>query len=223
VTAVATYWMPNPLTRDEAVYTAERENDLVRRCRHGDTAAFQAIYQKYRAQIFRVVSRTVLNQADREEVTQDVFLQVFKSLSSFQGSAKLSTWIHRVAVNVTLQHLRKKRSRIKLLFSKDTQHEATDRLPSPAASSPEERYAQKERQAAVEQALAKLSEKKRVALVLHDFEGLPAKEIAEIVSSPVLTVRTRVFYARKEFYERLASEPAFGDFSLSAGKSEGGS
>ena len=214
MTAVATYWMPEALDRANAAGPRDTEQQLARRCLEGESSAFQTIYHRYRAQVFRVVSRMVLNQADREEVTQDVFLQVFKSLPSFQGSAKLSTWIHRVAVNVTLQHLRKKRSRIKLLFSTEMHNQTADRIPSPAATSPEERYAQKEKQAAVERALARLSDKKRAALILHDFEGLPAKEIADIVGAPVLTVRTRVFYARKEFYERLACEPSFGDFPM---------
>lgn len=216
MTAVATYWMPNTLSREDAASTADADQQLVRQCREGDASAFQGIYFRYRNQVFRVVSRMVLNQADREEVTQDVFLQVFKSLPSFQGSAKLSTWIHRVAVNVTLQHLRKKRSRIKLLFSTETNDPNAERIPSPPTTSPEERYAQKEKQVAVERALAKLSDKKRLALVLHDFEGLAAGEIAEIVGAPVLTVRTRVFYARKEFYERLANDPCFGDFPMAS-------
>ncbi len=154
------------------------------------------------------------NTADQEEVTQEVFLQVFRSLSSFKGTAKLSTWIHRITMNVVLQHIRRKKSRVRLHLEGDVFERVATSLNGSMSTTPEERAIQGERRLVVERTLLMLSEKKRVALVLHDFEGLPAKEISQIVGAPVLTVRTRIFYARREFYQRLASEPAFADIHL---------
>lgn len=187
---------------------AESEDDslLVKRCCSGEATAWREVYQRHKLQVYRVVARMVLSDADRDEVVQDVFLHVFKSLPSFRGSSKLSTWVHRVALNVVLQHLRGKRSRIRLDFVGDG--ELPGGRPSDS-DNPESEALLRERQAAVTRSLGKLSPKKRAVLVLHDFEGLAGKEIAEIVGAPLFTVRTRLFYARQEFYGLLAMESAF--------------
>jgi len=194
------------------------ETELIARCRAGDAAAFRELYQLHRSAVYGVVARMISNEADREEVLQDVFLQIFKSLDSFRGSAKLSTWAHRVAVNVTLQYIRRKGRRIRLHLREVTP-EATV---APNGSeieveSPESEAMRRERQAAVQRALDTLAPKKRIALVLADFEGKSSKEIAKIVGAPSLTVRTRLFYARKEFYAQLAREPAFAGVDLKGG------
>ncbi|MCP4606786.1 MAG: RNA polymerase sigma factor [Proteobacteria bacterium] len=214
MTAVATQFMNKtiPLTRGASSFSEDTE--LLNRCRAGDAVAFREIYVRHRASVFRIVARTLINTADQEEVTQDVFLQVFLSLSRFKGEAKLSTWIHRVAINVVLQHLRRKRSRIKMQLDVNISDRPQERPGSYVAATPEDRAIQRERRLAVERTLRSLSDKKRIAFVLHDFEGLPAKEISKIVEAPVLTVRTRIFYARKEFYKRLSEEPAFTNIPL---------
>jgi RNA polymerase sigma-70 factor (ECF subfamily) len=194
------------------------ETDLVARCRAGEPSAFRELYQLHRSAVYGVVARMISNEADREEVVQDVFLQIFKSLDNFRGSAKLSTWAHRVAVNVTLQHIRRKGRRVKLHL-REVVPEATaaPNGSAIAAASPEGEAIRHERQQAVQRALETLSPKKRIALVLADFEGKSSKEIAAIVGAPALTVRTRLFYARKEFYSQLANEPAFADVDLEGG------
>lgn len=217
MTTAATYCMEKTFALSGRTSSAVEDLELLDRCRAGDADAFREIYGQHKVTVYRVVSRMISIPADQEEVMQDVFLQVFRSLRSFRGSARLSTWIHRIAVNVILQHIRRKKSRIQLHF--DT-HENLEKSPVAAPfsleSSPENHLESMERRQAVERSLSGLSAKKRVALVLHDFEGLQAKEISEIVGAPILTVRTRVFYARREFYSRLADEPAFADVVLEA-------
>jgi RNA polymerase sigma-70 factor (ECF subfamily) len=195
------------------------EAELVARCREGDASALREVYQLNRAAVYGVVARMISNEADREEVVQDVFLQIFKSIGNFQGNAKLSTWAHRVAVNVTLQHIRRKGRRIRLhLREVVPEPNAAPNGSAVESSSPEGEAIRRERQQAVQRALETLSPKKRIALVLADFEGRSSKEIAAIVGAPALTVRTRLFYARKEFYAQLAKEPAFADVDLKGGE-----
>lgn len=210
------------LMEDTSLPVSEAVNDpetkLIAACRAGDAAAFREVYQLHRSAVYGIVARMISNEADREEVVQDVFLQVFKSLDNFRGSAKLSTWIHRVAVNVTLQHIRRKGRRVRLHL-RETVPEAVS-APNGAAlmtESPEGEAMRHERQRAVQRALDSLAPKKRVALVLADFQGLSSKEIAAIVGAPALTVRTRLFYARKEFYAQLSREPAFAEIDLRGG------
>jgi RNA polymerase sigma-70 factor (ECF subfamily) len=210
------------LMEDISLPVSEAANDpeakLIAACKAGDAGAFREIYQLHRSSVYGVVARMISNEADREEVVQDVFLQVFKSLQNFRGSAKLSTWIHRVAVNVTLQHIRRKGRRVRLHL-RESVPEAVS-APNGTAlmtDSPEGEAMRHERQRAVERALDCLAPKKRAALVLADFQGLSSKEIAAIVGAPALTVRTRLFYARKEFYAQLSREPAFAEIDLKGG------
>ena len=214
MTAVATYLMNEriPLARKKSL---SEDTALLARCRAQDASAFRELYRQNRTRVFCVISRMVTNNADREEITQEVFLQIFRSLKNFKGTAKLSTWIHRITINVTLQYIRRKRSRIRLHMDSDVgERTQPDKV---ALDSPEDRAIQGEQRKAVERALAALSPKKRAVLVLADFEGMKAAQIAKIVGAPVLTVRTRLFYARRDFYQHLENEPACADLDIGQG------
>jgi RNA polymerase sigma-70 factor (ECF subfamily) len=138
---------------------------------------------------------------DVEDLVQEVFVQVHKSLGGFRREAQLGTWIYRIAVNVVLMHRRALRSRPALVAPLDTS------LPD-GGDQPDERLARGRRIAALYRLLDAMSEKKRTVYVLHELEGLTPAEIAKVVGAPVLTVRTRLFYARRTLLAQLAGEPA---------------
>jgi RNA polymerase sigma-70 factor (ECF subfamily) len=177
---------------------------LIARAREGDTAAFRQIFQQHRQDVSRIVHRMLGPSADVEDVVQEVFLNVYRSLPSFRGESKFSTWLYRLSTNVTRMHLRRGRSRPRFA---DVEVPEAPRDSAPP-DGPLEQIERAERVRALYRLLDRLSDKKREVLVLHDLEGVPAKEIAEIASIPVLTVRTRLFYARKELYAALAEEPS---------------
>ena len=131
---------------------------------------------------------------------QEVFIEVFRSIARFRGDAKVTTWLYRVCVNVALQRLRKRKRRAEV-SSEEVAERAPDlrapRRPSATSTSAAASHA-------VYRILDELSPKKRVVFILHEIEGREPKEIAGIVGAPVLTVRTRLHYARKEFYARAA-------------------
>lgn len=174
----------------------------VRRAMAGDTRAFGELYQLHRRDVARLVARLLGPRSDLEDVIQDVFVQVFRSLPGFRGESRFSTWLHRVTVNVTLMHLRAARSRPQ--FSPDPPVENT----AGEQESPFDGVARNERLRALYRILDRLSEKKRTVFILHELEGVPAGEIAKMVGAPVLTVRTRLFYARREVYAAMANDPA---------------
>lgn len=174
--------------------------ELVNRARTGDLVAFRELFQKHRPDVTRLVFRLMGRTADLEDITQDVFLQVYRSLPDFRGDAKFSTWLHRVTVNVVLMARRSARSRPSLVFEEP---EAYD-----AELLPDEDAARRERLRAFARCIDKLAEKKRTAFLLHDVEGVAAVEVATMVGAPVLTVRTRLFYARKELAEHMRDEPS---------------
>lgn len=177
---------------------------LIARAQEGDTAAFRQIFVRHRDTVSRIVYRMIGPSPDVEDVVQDVFLNVYRSLPSFRGDSKFSTWLYRLATNVTRMHLRRGRSRPK--FS-DVEVPEAPRDHEPQLL-PDQQVEQADRVRALYRLLEGLSEKKREVLVLHDLEGVPAKEIAETLEIPVLTVRTRLFYARKELYAALADDPS---------------
>jgi RNA polymerase sigma-70 factor, ECF subfamily len=214
MTTAATFIMNEMISLPEAKHSPTADTELVERAQSGESIAFRQIYQQHRGAVYRVVARMIINEADREEIAQEVFLQVFRSLPKFRGTAKLSTWIHRVALNVVLQHIRRKKSRIRLLFASATTEHNQQTVELPDSKTPEDHAIQQDRRVAVERTLETLSAKKRAVLVLHDFEGFPAREVGEIVGCPTLTVRTRLFYARREFYDQLAKEPACAGFQF---------
>lgn len=187
-------------------------DDIVTACQAGDETAFRNLYLAHRSEVHRIIYRLLGPAGDVEDVIQEVFIQVHRSIGNFRGQSKFSTWLHRVAVNVALQHLRRKRATV---VSK-----SDDRVEERAAeeggqASPSESLETQERLQAVYRALDQISPKKRAVLVMHDMQGLSAQKIAELVGSPVFTVRTRLFYARREFYRRIVGDPAFaGDISM---------
>lgn len=178
---------------------------LIRHAQDGDQAAFEALFLRHRGDVTRLVFRLLGPSPDVEDVVQDVFVHVYRSLPSFRGEAKFSTWLYRLTTNVVRMHLRRGRSRPR--FADVTVPEQT--APDGAfGDGPDTAAERGERLRALHRVIARLSDKKRTVLVLHDLEGLSAKEIAGIVEAPVLTVRTRLFYARKELYSALGAEPA---------------
>jgi RNA polymerase sigma-70 factor, ECF subfamily len=197
--------------RDDVVHLADKE--IAARSAAGDAAAFRELYARHRQPVFAVVARMIAGDADREELLQEIFMQVYLSLGRFRGDAKLSTWIHRIAVNVTLQHIRRKGRRVRLHLAEDRPAEEAPSDLTATAPNPEDDAVLRDRRAAVERALLALSPKKRVVLVLSDFEERSSQEVAQIVRASSLTVRTRLFYARKEFYRALAREAAFADLA----------
>lgn len=187
---------------------------LVERARTGDRGAFTELFRRHRRDVARLVFRMMGPRCEVDDLVQDVFLQVHRSLAEFRGQARFSTWLHRVTVNVVLMARRSARSRP--VFSGEAI--AEEREVSPALRPDED--AQRRMQASAFQALIdKLAEKKRTVFILHELEGLSPAEIGEIVGAPVLTVRTRLFYARRELEEAMRADPRLAHLAALGGAS----
>jgi RNA polymerase sigma-70 factor, ECF subfamily len=178
--------------------------DVVERARGGEAAAFRELYARHHRQVARQLVFLVPKE-ELEDVLQDVFVEVFRSIRRFEGKSAFSTWLYRVAVHVAMKSRRKRaRSRMDLV---DDVPEGVDEKPLQIEVS-----LSAERQARVEAHLAKLSPKKRAVLVMHDIQGIEASRIAEILDTNVLTVRTRLFYARRELEALAKGDPALAEF-----------
>lgn len=166
------------------------------------TAANVDFDKLYREQAGRVhgAIRAVLGPTDEiEDVVQVAFMEVHRSLARFEGRSKLSTWVYRIAVNVALQHIRKKKRQRWLVLGFTGEEFGR----SPAKLNQVNRLEDRQVLTHVFDAVARLSEKKRIVWTLHEIEGLSPQDISEILSIPFNTVRSRLLSSRRELMALL--------------------
>ena len=190
--------MGNAVTR-RSYTTAE----LLVACQARERQAQSEFYLKYRGEVARTVYKVLGPDADMEDVIQDVFIEVFRCIHKFEGKAKVTTWLYRVCVNVALQRLRKRKRRPEGYQLPEEEQ--------PNYETPLRKLERKENNRKVYEILDTIAPKKRVVFVLHEIMGLQSREISELVQSNVLTVRTRLHYARKEFYKKLLETELFAE------------
>lgn len=179
------------------------ERELIRRCRAGARDAQEQLYAQHRRQVAATLYRVLNNRTDLDDLVQEVFVIAFRGLDAFRGEARLSTWLHRICVNVALGAIRQRKRRPPPVLSPQPIDESTH-APD---ETPEEALTRTRARDRVYRVLASLPAKKRIVLYLHEIEGLDLKEIAYAVDAHPVTVRTRLYYARKEFYALLAEQP----------------
>lgn len=187
----------------------DEDEDLVGAARRGDQAAFTKLFERHHGRVFAMCSRLLRGRAEIEDAVQQTFLEAWRSLHRFEGRARFSTWVTRIAIHTCLGF----RRRLRRLLLSDTADEQADRA-SPWASppmAPDEGAAHYDRRRAVAEVLSRIGAKKRVVFVLAELEGMTAPEMAAILDIPDATVRTRLFHARKEFAREVRRHPGFAD------------
>jgi RNA polymerase sigma-70 factor, ECF subfamily len=165
------------------------DEELVDRCRLGDTNAWRTLYERYSPSVHRFISALGIPIEEREDAAQDVFMAVYRSLARFRGEAQLSTWIYRIAARHAVRMGRRRRVRefLSVLAMREP--------PPPAAPDPSERASHLHM---LDRMLTRLNPKKRTVFVLFEIEGLKVDEIARVVGCPENTVWSRLHHARSE-------------------------
>jgi RNA polymerase sigma-70 factor (ECF subfamily) len=168
----------------------------------------EQVFNEYAPRVYNLARRMLGNDADAEDVTQDVLLQVVRKLDTFRGEADIATWLHRVTVNAALAH-RTRRARREEREVRDPLDQFLDdghhRGPlRPWAVSPEQLALDQERQRLIEDAIAQLPELYRDVYVLADVEGLNNPEIADLLGLSVPAVKSRLHRARLLMRHALA-------------------
>lgn len=193
------------------------ESRWVERLRAGDTGALEALMGRYESRVYRLAHGITRNEADAEEVVQDVFLTLFRKIDMFQGRAALGTWLYRIAANAALIKHRGKRYELETALEemlptfKADGHREGDRawVLADWSNTPEEQLLSNETRAVLDQAIERLPDHYRAVLVLRDVEGLSNEDVAEAVGESVPTVKSRLHRARMALREQLtrALEP----------------
>jgi RNA polymerase sigma factor (sigma-70 family) len=182
---------------------ANDESDLVARCVAGEPEAQRALFEQERARVHRLLYRVVGSNAQLDDLIQDTFLEVFRSLPGFRGESTLRTWIDRCTVRVAYAHFKRKR-RYPVLLS--VPEEADD---DPSA---EERTSMREAVRRLYAELSRLEPHQRIAFTLFAVEGRSQRDVADIMSSTVATVKIRVWRARRALEERARRDPLLAEF-----------
>jgi RNA polymerase sigma-70 factor, ECF subfamily len=179
---------------------AEADWLLVQRVQAGEVARFDDLVIKYRERIWGVVYHLTANREDAADLTQDAFIKAFQSINRFQGQSAFFTWLYRIAVNTTLNHLQKAKLRRFFSLEKIRDEEPVagllDQLADPGNTS-DRAACLGELQRKLNEAMQKLSIKHRTVVTLFEIDGLSHEEIAEITGTTVGTVRSRLHYAKQ--------------------------
>lgn len=191
------------------------EEQLVERLKRRDEAAFNELVRAYEKRVFRLVLRMLGDRAEAEDVAQDVFITVFKSIDSFRGESKLSTWMFRVATNHCKNRIKylDRRARGKKgeldEVSEQGALESASMSSSAMIARPDQQAEANQIEAIVRAAIAELDEDQRELVVLRDVENLSYEEIQQITGLPEGTVKSRLHRARLLLAKAVqrASEP----------------
>jgi RNA polymerase sigma-70 factor (ECF subfamily) len=197
--------------RESEPSVASTEADLVARLRRRDEDALEMLMQRHAARVYRVAFGITRNQADAEEVVQDVFLSLFEKVGAFEERAALGTWLYRVATNTALLRRRGKRLELEVSLEdqlpafKEDGHRAGERsfLLADWSASAEDGLLSGETHALVRRAIDLLPPHYRAVVVLRDIEALSNEETAQILNEPVSSVKSRLHRARMVLREQL--------------------
>ena len=174
------------------------EFELINKLKNGDEEAFSLLIDRYEKLILKNCYRFVNDKETSRDLTQDVFLEIYRSVNFFRAESKLSTWIYQISVRKSLDYLKsQKRSKrfaiLKSIFESD---EMTESIQDPESLNPEEYLENQERVKILSWALGKLPENQRVAFTLSKNEQLEAGEVAAIMSLSVSSVNSLIHRAK---------------------------
>ncbi len=187
--------------------------ELVEQAKQGKMAAFELLVNRYQQKVANVIAKFIKDRHEIQDVAQEVFIKVFRALPNFRGDSSFYTWIYRIAVNTSKNHLVAKSRRIQNTqvefedaesFVSNEDHRNLD--------TPDAVYSRGELEQTMSKAIAQLPDDLKTAIVLREVEGLSYDEIAEKMDCPIGTVRSRIFRARDAIDQAL--RPLLEDESL---------
>ena len=167
----------------------------IKKILEGDSISFGVIVERYQNMVFTLALKMLKHREESEEVSQDTFIKIYKSLSKFNGESKFSTWIYRIAYNTCLDRIKKNSK-----YNNDVEINDVTSNEIFQASTIFDSLENKERSIIIKECMDKLPEEERVIMHLFYFEELSLKEIVEIVSMTEGNIKVKLFRARKKLF-----------------------
>jgi RNA polymerase sigma-70 factor (ECF subfamily) len=206
---------PRPDPRPSGVPAGEPDDhDLIRGAQAGEEAAFERLVRRHERRAWRVARNMVPSDEDAQDLAQEAFLRVFRSIGRFDFSHDFTTWLYRIVANLAIDHLRKRRPTTSTSGGLDDEAPELD-LVDPSEARPSDELESEETADEVRAVLATLAPHFQSVLVLRELEGLPCNEIADIVGATHVTVRWRLHRGRKLFQEEWERRRRITDLGLS--------
>ncbi|MCA1623867.1 MAG: RNA polymerase sigma factor [Acidobacteria bacterium] len=184
-------------TKELGNVTSSNDFDLTQAAARGDMAAFEEIYQRHHRRVYSICLRMLQNATEAEDLTQDVFIQLYRKIGSFRGDSAFTTWLHRLTVNQVLMHFRKRNVK----FEKTTEEGETPVQIVGGTENP--RKMPVVDKIAIENAIEQLPTGYRNVFVLHDVEGYEHEEVARILGCSVGTSKSQLHKARLKLRKLL--------------------
>jgi len=158
----------------------------------GEESAYQALYVRYKGRVAGIIHRMIRDHARAEDLTQEVFIQVYSRLKDFKGKSKFFSWLYRIALNLCRDWIRRQRRApvVQMPEGVDPLDLATETGP---VESIEDLVSRRELSAVVEEAMKLLPEEQRTAIILKEYHGMTFQEIADLQGCPLSTVKTRLY------------------------------
>lgn len=192
--------------------SADRDSDaaLVGAVLKGDQTSYRVIVDRYQGRVYAVIYGMVRNQEDARDLPQETFVRAYQNLSRFRVESGFYTWLYRIAMNTTIDHLRRQKKRAHEAFEDGVATRETGGVMSDGVhmDGPGKSLERKRLHARLLAALDELPEDQRQVIVLREVDGLSYKEISEVLEIPEGTVMSRLFYARKKLQHALSEERA---------------
>ena len=188
---------------------SENEAELIKAAARGDQSAFSELVTNYERLVFNTVKSKVLSREDAMDVSQEVFIKLWRSLPNWRGDCKFATWVYKVSINASLDFLRRAPEDTESLSGRpddDGEERPLEIADDSISSSPENSLEQNETARTVRRAIAKLPEDQRQIVVLRDIDGYTYDEIAEMLSLGLGTVKSRINRARCKLKSLLEEE-----------------
>ena len=182
------------------------EAQLIKGIQQGDRKSFQTLVETYQRMVVNTCLGIVRNQADAEDLAQDVFLEIFRTAEKFRGDAKISTWLYRIATNRSLNQIRNNKRKRFFQSIEDTFTGGRNRsseISENRADQPDQNMADQQRSDLLHGAIDRLPEKQRIAFTLNKYEELPYQQIAEIMEISLASVESLIHRAKKNLQEQL--------------------
>jgi RNA polymerase sigma-70 factor (ECF subfamily) len=184
---------------------SDEDQQLVARTQEGDANAFDQLVVKYTPRLYGLVYNMTSNHEDTNDLLQDIFAKAYKAIRGFRGKSSFYTWIHSIAVNMTLNFLKKRSRRFQLSLDDVDSSIQSDKefLEATASSSPVREADLSELQKRLNEAMMKLSDEHRAVVTMFHIQGMPHAEISKILRVSEGTVRSRLFYANRQLQNYL--------------------
>jgi RNA polymerase sigma-70 factor, ECF subfamily len=184
------------------------DSEIINKVLEGNRDLFRELVLKYQSMIFRICIGYVHNKDDAEDLTQDIFLNAFQSLPNFKGESSFSTWLYKIAINASLNKVRKTSGkiimeRLESFLSGDKRNDIGMMVPE--NENPDAIMIYDEQRKMVRKALDSLPENQRTAIVLSKYEELPQREIAEIMNISEGAVEALIQRSKSNLRKKLAS------------------